>query len=131
MRDYYRLLRAKLKENGIEHYYLAEKLGISNSTMSLRFNPRRAVAQNTDWPLRDMYMVMDMINEPYSKMHIYFPREGMYTPEKDVMDIQDQQTQAAIDVVKGIAKFLELSQEVEKAQGEAEKILRKMAKNYA
>lgn len=69
----FRKLRAILFEMEIDQSYLAEKLGISQQCVSHRLTGRYP------WKLNEMYAVMDLIHEPYEKLHEYFPKDGGVT----------------------------------------------------
>ncbi len=63
-------LHGKLRELDVDQAYLAKKLHIDASTLSLRFNGKG------DWRMSEMYAIMDLIQEPYEKLHEYFPKGG-------------------------------------------------------
>ena len=64
----FRKLRGKLCEMDLDQEYLAEKLGICVMSVSRKMTGKRP------WALPEMYAVMDLIQEPYEKLHIYFPK---------------------------------------------------------
>ncbi|NCB52256.1 MAG: hypothetical protein EOM54_10295 [Clostridia bacterium] len=66
----FRKLRAKLKEEDIDQAYLAEKFDVCPVVISNRMTGK------TDWRLKEMYLIMDIIGEPYSKLYTYFPKNG-------------------------------------------------------
>jgi len=69
----FRKLRGKLKELDIDQKYLSKKLDLSVMSISRSFTNHRA------WQLSEMYAVMDLIQEPYEKLHEYFPKDGGVT----------------------------------------------------
>jgi predicted transcriptional regulator len=69
-------LRGKLTEMDIDQMYLAEKIGLSDVTISLRMTGKR------EWLLSEMYAVLDLINETEEKLHEYFPKDGGITAER-------------------------------------------------
>lgn len=72
----FRKLRGKLRELNMDQAYIAKKLGLSEVTISLRMTGKR------EWLLSEMYAVMDLIQEPYEKLHEYFPKDGGVTAQK-------------------------------------------------
>jgi len=64
------LLRARLKEFGMDHGYFAQKLGIYPATLSMRMTGKR------QWLLDEMYAAMDILHVPYDQIHEYFPKGG-------------------------------------------------------
>lgn len=64
----YRKLRAAMVEFGIDRDYLAEKLGVSPNTIDCRFSGRYP------WTDDEEYAVLDILNEPDEKKHVFFPR---------------------------------------------------------
>lgn len=68
---YYRKLRGKLRELDIDQRYLGIKLDMCVGSVSARMTGA------TPWRLDEMYHVMDIINEPYDRLHEFFPRGGL------------------------------------------------------
>jgi len=66
----FRKLRGKLKELDVDQKYLAKLFDLSQSSVSHR------LTSLTPWTLDEMYFVMDLIHEPYEKLHEYFPKGG-------------------------------------------------------
>lgn len=66
-------LRGKLHELDIDQSYLAHKLKICPMSVSRKMTGKRP------WTLDEMYAVMDLIQEPYEKLHEYFPKDGGVT----------------------------------------------------
>jgi hypothetical protein len=67
----FRKLRGKLAEFEIDQIYLAKKLGVTQQCISHRMTGKYP------WTLTEMYAVMDLIQEPYDKLHEYFPKDGV------------------------------------------------------
>jgi len=67
----YRKIRVRLLELGMEHRYLAKKLGMCPASLSGRMTGRFA------WTIDDMYKVMDIMRVPYEELHEYFPKGGV------------------------------------------------------
>jgi hypothetical protein len=63
-------LRGKLREFDIDQSYLAHKLKICPMSVSRKMTGKRP------WTSDEMYAVMDLIQEPYEKLHEYFPKDG-------------------------------------------------------
>ena len=68
----FRKLRGKFKEFDIDQAFLAKKLGVSVMTIS------HCMTGKKQWTLEWMYDILDLINEPYDQLHIYFPRGGVF-----------------------------------------------------
>lgn len=66
----YRELRKALRAADISNAYLAEKLGIAPSSVSLRLNAHHP------WEQDRMYLIMDLLHLPHDQLHIYFPPKG-------------------------------------------------------
>jgi len=64
-------LRLRLKELGMDHGYLAKKLGMYPHTLSKRMTGK------LPWQLSEMYTVLDTLLLPYDLMHEYFPKGGV------------------------------------------------------
>lgn len=69
----FRKLRGKLRELDIDQSYMADQLDLCQAAVSHRMTSR------TPWRLNEMYIVMDLIGEPYDRLHIYFPPGGRAT----------------------------------------------------
>lgn len=70
-------LRVKMYELGVDQSYLSSKIGLGITSISLRMTCKR------EWSLSEMYAVMDLIQEPYEKLHEYFPKDGgIVSPSK-------------------------------------------------
>lgn len=69
----FRKLRGKLKELDIDQKYLAKFFGLSQASISHR------LTNQCSWTLDEMYVVMDLIQEPHEKLHEYFPKDGGVT----------------------------------------------------
>lgn len=63
-------LRGALTAKGIEQKYLAELMDRGESYISHRFTGKKP------WNQDEQYTLMDIINEPYEKLHFYFPKNG-------------------------------------------------------
>jgi len=66
----YERLRCALTDKGLRQSYLAYILGITQSAVSSRLTGR------CDWPMKDVYVVMDLLKLPYEHMSAYFPKNG-------------------------------------------------------
>jgi len=66
----FRKLRGILAELEIDQAYLAKHLGVSQQSVSNRMRGKYP------WTLSETYAVMDLIQEPYERLHIYFPKNG-------------------------------------------------------
>jgi hypothetical protein len=67
----FRKLRGRLRELDIGQEYLADKLGVCLMSISRSFTGKRP------WTLTEMYAIIELINEPYEKLHEYFPKNGV------------------------------------------------------
>lgn len=74
----FRKLRGKLAELDIDQVYLSKKIGISRATVSTK------MSGHSPWTLSEMYAVMDLIGEPYTLLHEYFPKGGGVTRTKRI-----------------------------------------------
>jgi len=72
----YNYLQQKMAEYGIDRPYLAEQLECSPSCIGRRF----MAYPRCTWTSEEQYKIMDMINEPYSRLHIVFPKDGISDP---------------------------------------------------
>lgn len=68
----YSELRAACKQRGITQDDIAKHLDRSRAYVSLK------LSGNGAWDQNDMFGILDMLHEPYRKMHIYFPKGGIY-----------------------------------------------------
>jgi hypothetical protein len=66
----FRTLRRKMDDMDIDQGYLAERLNLSVTSLSYRMTGKQP------WKLNEMYIIMDLIHEPYDKLHGYFPKNG-------------------------------------------------------
>ena len=70
----FKKLRGKFAALGMDQNYIARKIGLDRSSVSLRMTGRR------EWTLSEIYAVMDLINEPYERLNEYFPKGGRDVP---------------------------------------------------
>ena len=70
------LLRGEFTALDLTQEDVAEALGMEPPVLSKRMNNR------IPWKLGEMYKVMDLIQQPYHKMHLYFPRDGINEPKE-------------------------------------------------
>lgn len=66
----YKQLHKALRARRITQLQISDELGICPMAVSHRFTGR------TPWRLNEMYAVIDLIREPYDKLHEYFPKDG-------------------------------------------------------
>ena len=66
----YERLRCALEDRGIRQCYIAKNLGVTSPTVSNRLSGKY------DWPMKDVYAVMDLLKLPYEHMSAYFPKDG-------------------------------------------------------
>lgn len=66
----FRKLRGKLKEMDIDQKCLAKLFDLSQASISHR------LTNQCSWALDEMYVIMDLIEEPHEKLHEYFPKDG-------------------------------------------------------
>ena len=69
----FRKLRGKLKEMDIDQKYLAKFFDLTQASISHR------MTSQCSWQLFEMYAVMDLIQEPYERLHEFFPKGGQAT----------------------------------------------------
>lgn len=70
--DTYRYLNRRLRELGIDLPYMAQLMGFSTAhTLYERFTGR------VPWKIREIYQVMDIIKEPYERIPVVFPPDGV------------------------------------------------------
>ena len=87
----YSELRAACKQRGITQDDIAKRLDTARVTIS------KKMCGENPWTQTEMYGVLDMLHEPYHKMHIYFPPGGIYAgPAKDPPPTAEQQLMYAI-----------------------------------
>lgn len=67
-------LRMRLLEFDYTQEDVARKTRLGRASVSARLNARKP------WTLDEMYDILDMIGEPPSRMHEYFPRNGQNEP---------------------------------------------------
>lgn len=66
----YRYLRGKLMQLGMQHGYIAKKLGLAESSFSARMRG------NTPFKSDEMWAIMKIIDAPAEELHRYFPANG-------------------------------------------------------
>ena len=81
----YGKLRGKMREKGINGYYLARKLDMTPQSVSHRMTGK------TPWRMDEMYNILSMLGEPDSKLSEYFPRNGIDLPEEYDNKIEEKQ----------------------------------------
>jgi transposase len=64
-------LRAAFRENDLTQADVATESGIDVPGLSRRLNCKM------EWRLDEMYIIMDLIHQPYHRLHEYFPRNGI------------------------------------------------------
>lgn len=67
-------LRGAFSEYGMTLADVALETGIDVPGLSRRLNCKTA------WRLDEMYTIMDLIHQPYHRIHEYFPRDGINEP---------------------------------------------------
>ena len=67
----YAILRGEFRKRGIDQEYLAPKLQRGITYVSDRMTGKMP------WSQEDMYIIMDMLQWPYDRMHELFPRGGV------------------------------------------------------
>lgn len=67
---YYRYLRGRLKQLGIEMDELSIRMKMSRPSLSRRFNCR------IPWSIEEAYQLMNIIGAVPEELHLYFPRDG-------------------------------------------------------
>jgi DNA-binding XRE family transcriptional regulator len=72
----FRKLRGIFAELEFDQAYIAEKLHVSQQSISNRMRGKYP------WTLDEMYAVMDLIQEPYERLHEYFPKGGGTTAKR-------------------------------------------------
>lgn len=68
---YYRYLRGRLKQLGIEMDELSARMALSPPSLSRRFNCY------IPWSIREAYQLMDIIGAAPEELYIYFPKGGV------------------------------------------------------
>ena len=66
----YRYLHGRLWRLGIRQSDLGKILGICASSISHRMTGR------TPWTIDEMYKILNLLDEPPDKLHVYFPSTG-------------------------------------------------------
>jgi len=90
----YHYLRQRLAEYGIDTTYLAEQLSRSHSYTT------KCLCGAISWNLDEVYQIMEIINEPHSRLHIVFPKGGVaVNPSKALADVSMADFLAAL--IKG------------------------------
>ena len=69
MKSYIRL-REALKDRGLDHEGLAIMLGLSRQSVTARLTGRIA------WRIDEAYIVLDLLECPYSEFPVWFPPNG-------------------------------------------------------
>ena len=86
----YTELRKLMRTRGVRRHDLALWTGRSDVCISDRFS-------HGTWTLPEMYIIMDKLHVPYSKMHLLFPQGGMWAgPLEDPPQTAEQELCAAI-----------------------------------
>lgn len=70
----YKLLRSLMFERDISLEMLAEELMIGRDTASRKLNCHSA------WTCEQMWQIMDLLEQPPSRLHEIFPRNGQNEP---------------------------------------------------
>ena len=83
MKQKYAKLRGALKSHGIEQIDVAEALERSVCYVSHRYTGREP------WKQDEMYKMMELINEPFERIHEFFPPGGI---EKNVTKTAERAT---------------------------------------
>ena len=73
----YSELRRACKVRGITYDDISKRLSIGTTTVSNKINGK------FPWTQEEMYALLDMLREPYRKMHLYFPPGGVYAGTAD------------------------------------------------
>ena len=77
MEALYSELRRACKVRGITYDDISKRLSIGTTTVSNKINGK------FPWTQEEMYALLDMLREPYRKMHLYFPPGGVYAGTAD------------------------------------------------
>ena len=87
----YTELRSAFKARGITQADIAKRIGKSQAYIYSR------MAGLEPWAQSEMYSLLDMIHEPYRKMHLYFPLGGVWAgPAEDPPLSTEQQLVAVV-----------------------------------
>lgn len=90
MTDKYSELRRLMRARGVTQHDIALWTDRSDMCISDRF-------AHGAWTLPEMYIIMDKLHVPYGKMHLLFPRGGMWAgPLEDPPPTAEQELCAAI-----------------------------------
>lgn len=94
----YKELRKAMRSADVSNVYLAEKLGMAASSVSLRLNG------HCPWESDRMYAVMDLLHLPYDQLHIYFPPGGIahYANRLD----RDSEDAEVIEAIKTLVRHI-------------------------
>lgn len=96
MRPHYKLRRA-LRDMDVDEPYLAELLGRSVSYVSTR------MMGLGPWTIDEVYKMLEIINEPPRRMHMYFTPKGRNI---EVATPEEEARQAALNAVRMLAEGL-------------------------
>ena len=86
----YHELRNAFKARGITQADIAKRIGKSPAYIYSR------MAGLEPWAQSEMYSLLDMIHEPYRKMHIYFPLGGIWAGPAEDPPLSTEQQIAAL-----------------------------------
>ncbi len=67
------LLRTLLREQGLEHEYVAEMIGCSKTYFSYK------ICAKVPFDQQEQYIIMDLVHWPHERMHELFPKDGLGT----------------------------------------------------
>ena len=83
--------KSAYKALGITQADIAKRIGKGTSYVNNR------LAGSEPWAQSEMYSLLDMIHEPYRKMHLYFPLGGVWAgPAEDPPLSTEQQLVAVV-----------------------------------
>ena len=85
-------LRKAFKALGITQADIAKRIGKGTSYVTNR------LAGTEPWTQNEMFSLLDMIHEPYRKMHVYFPRGGVWAGHAE--DPPESTEQQLVTVIK-------------------------------
>ena len=87
----YAELKAACKARGITHDDIARRLDRSMDYVHKRMSGK------APWDQSDMFALLDMLREPYRKMHLYFPRNGVWAgPAEDPPPTEEERLLEAL-----------------------------------